>query len=439
MRILRGSSGFTLMEALVGMGLLGAIIAAISTISSHHYESHRRNVLNANLQTLRERAITAVMNQDAWDYTKQHNAFMACAAKVPSECNPTAAPRDFNLYEFAPPAGGVPTPFVNANGAMGFTQDGRACRGFNAENGNASCPIRMRVAWEIACRPGPKGCQYPEEFVSVHFDYAPGGKHQAGLNLRRFNVESFSRRNLALNNSPVHACATRGKVFIGHDRMTRNGTGATFDADEFGCVALTAFKGVRGLQGPIGDQGDRGDRGDKGPRGPPPSGGGDPPVPPCVANPRAPGCPGCANPLSLGCEPPDWCSAAAGSTSAPEICELYKLYLCRYPERDGAVFYNSALQNGVTLRDIEEYMQQVTAGTNIIVTGPDRPQWSAYAQQYGLPYDPAGNVLCQNTDQNCMASSAQAHSAYTQAEQSYCSANPGFCHPSGTPLERCPP
>lgn len=249
-------SGFSLPEVMLAIGALVGVAFLISTLTQSQRQSQKLNEVNSTLASLRENLLMQINDQSAWNVTKAKNGYaMGCSATYPSTCQPGQKADSIVVYT----ANGTPL--------SAFSKDGTPCSSSGQQLDPYACPYRVNVGWQIRC--AGTSCNYPEELVTVTFQYTPPRAPASSLNLSKFNVPRFSRTNTSDNNSPVITCADRGEwVFIGFNAHVANGDGVVTNADAHGCVPLIAFKGKTGPAGVPGDKGDRG------PRGPAAAGGG---------------------------------------------------------------------------------------------------------------------------------------------------------------------
>lgn len=246
--------GFSVAEALASMGVLVFIISSSVMINVKLHEQTASSSRRAAFRILQNKLLSTIAHQGSWDETKKKNDDMACARTYPSSCSDGTA-RDVALYTVD---GTKLTDPSNSN--MGFTAEGKICENFNTEDSH--CIYQAQVKWSIHCA-SPATCQYPDERVEVRFKYAGPER----LNLNAYNIAARSRMNVAKNHTPTITCAREGKVYVGFDQSTQDGDGNAFNADSFGCVPLSAFRGSTGLQGPPGPLGEKGPTGQMGPRG----------------------------------------------------------------------------------------------------------------------------------------------------------------------------
>ena len=402
MRSASRSSGFTLIEILVTTAVMMIAFGVIITTVEAHRREVKRIAFISQLQSLREAAVAAIANQTAWQNTRNGNrTLMDCMTKFPATCGvpvPNAPAANFNLYD------GTGKILINSNApTSGFDEYGKPCGNYLA-SGSRDCPVRVRTTWNIVCS-GADGCKYPEEYVSVLFDYSPPPGTGYVVNLNRINLKAFSRTNLLDNQSPTVTCATRNLIFVGFGKTVLNGQRQPTNADVDGCVPLQAFKGPVGFRGFMGPMGPRGPRGPIGPMGPP----------------------GNTTPAPLP-EPEPIDPQVAICNSYGQICALYSQYFGRFPDAAGAAFWASQLAGGQSLESIEANFQVVASGGQYVTTGFDRPTlWNDISASLGLPSGPVGDAPCSG-DVTCMQINAAATNQFNAAINSYCDANPGSCY-----------
>lgn len=262
-KILRSEYGFSVVEALVAVGILTSIIGASLISSVSLQKSSASNARKSAFTTLSSNLMSVISQQNAWDLTKDKNSSMRCATFIPSKC-PDGTRAEIALYN----VDGVKiTDPSNKN--QGFTSEGEICNDFDGTD--KACRYRANVYWSIHCSSN-ETCQYPDEKIEIRFAYAGPEK----FNLSALNIMPRSRTNLADNHSPIANCAHKGKFYIGFGNSHEDGDGKTYVGDIEGCVSMAAFRGAtgtvgatgaKGIQGIQGYQGAAGSRGSSGPQG----------------------------------------------------------------------------------------------------------------------------------------------------------------------------
>ncbi len=236
--------GFSLVEALVALGILGVVMTVAITLSHDMLKNQARNQVSSSLDMISMSLLGHISNQDSWDQTRLQNAVMSCALMTPSQC-PAGWGGAISLYD----SRGNKI-LDSANADQGFRMDGSTCTGYLT--GQNNCVIQASLAWKIQCQ-SVESCKYPEEQFELRFGYK--GSEKVDLNLKKYEKISNTRMNLATNQSPQSTCVSKNMVFVGFDQTVRNGDSVPTAADEDGCVPLSALRGQRGIAGANGPNG----------------------------------------------------------------------------------------------------------------------------------------------------------------------------------------
>jgi prepilin-type N-terminal cleavage/methylation domain-containing protein len=135
------SLGFSLLEVMIGVGILSILTSAMFSIFVDSQFALRRTREKDFVQDLRSRIIQEINRQDSWIETYRRNSNFSCLLQRPPTCTDVASEFPFILYNRI---GGVAHDAVSSS-TSGFTWDGRAC---NTALDNA-CPYRLELTWRL--------------------------------------------------------------------------------------------------------------------------------------------------------------------------------------------------------------------------------------------------------------------------------------------------
>lgn len=241
--------GMSLVEALVGISMIGVVAASAATLMVNVTDSHAVANDKVSLTNISSSLMNVIMNEAAWSVTKTRNSSMACSRTVPSSCA-SGHKSEVSLFN----SEGKQLTHLN-NPDWGFYSNGQPCSTY----GSNGCNFKAEIHWEVKCS-NTQSCLYPVEEVSIKFSYAG----TRSINTALYDIHALSRSSHAMNSSPFSVCATKGMSFVGYGRSIASATGGTYTADQHGCISSLAFQGARGSQGPQGPRGPAGIKGKDG-------------------------------------------------------------------------------------------------------------------------------------------------------------------------------
>lgn len=151
----KSSSGFTLIEALIAVNLIGISIYFGSTAITQLTKMKSNSQLYMNVNLAKRNLVSILQNNTAWVYTINGNG-----AEFDCLKNITGTISDPGCEVKSDPAG---YPFIiytdsNAvyydpinNPTAGFDNKGDVCNTFDSVNGNPACPYRAWLKWRPHC------------------------------------------------------------------------------------------------------------------------------------------------------------------------------------------------------------------------------------------------------------------------------------------------
>lgn len=181
-------NGFTLMEVLIAVALIGITVGVSTNIIYNMTAAQRRNRLLVTLTTLKENLSAAMFSDTAWLKTINDSANAANMT-----CLATAAPCP------VPPAGGYNfklldtsgnTVYDSTTGTGGFTPDGTPCT--LPASANNDCPISYTMKWQPVCPAFP--CVNPTVKLIATLNYAPfNNNFPAAINTANYSIPLTAR------------------------------------------------------------------------------------------------------------------------------------------------------------------------------------------------------------------------------------------------------
>jgi len=175
----QGKSGFSLLEIVIAMGLLGVGGFFMTSMLQTSFRNSTQMNVTTQADALRRNLVNTISNDSAWGNTVNANGSLSCLAPLyTNPPNPTAkstcAPNTITpigniIVKDGGPSGGnlVYDPRVTTNG---FTATGAPCNNFVKAGGNDLCPFRMDLAVNIICG---ANCDKPQVKVMGTMAYVP--------------------------------------------------------------------------------------------------------------------------------------------------------------------------------------------------------------------------------------------------------------------------
>ncbi len=196
--------GFTLVESLVAVALVGLLLMFLMTVTQQYYTIKKANDLSRTAANLRDLMVDSINSVRGWSQTVHNpsNNKLRClkdATDCYNQSGPFAVINGTGNIIFDP----VSSP------NNGFDAIGRLCTGFNsaAASGSDACPLRFNISWQAVCTTSP--CLNPQILIKGDLDYNPLNRNLP------FNPAKYSFsfvRNLE-GNSLLAACAALKGIF----------------------------------------------------------------------------------------------------------------------------------------------------------------------------------------------------------------------------------
>jgi hypothetical protein len=140
------NAGFSLVETVVAVGISGVIVLGASQLFLDVSKEGSKSDVNFWLNARRAEIQNNIRNEIPWAAIVAANPALACLAtttgcaayKDPLDSQRLKLPMDGTLLD-----GGL--------AGQGMTRQGDLCSTFDETNGNANCPIGIKVHWQAMC------------------------------------------------------------------------------------------------------------------------------------------------------------------------------------------------------------------------------------------------------------------------------------------------
>ncbi len=243
LRPLANQGGFSLVQVLVMLGIMGIVAAGMTKLQMQQYKTQNEIAFKANVIAIRQSLISALASDSAWQMTRTRNPSLQCSSPGQAYCGSGSISRtDVDLYDAA---GNII--LRSSSPTAGFRHDGTPCDAYSA-SGNANCPLKVSAKWRGVCQSAP--CSDIQDFISVTFEYTSAGGNNYAFNPANYNIVELNRIKFSSQESPLMTCARAGKIFVGEGKTLN-----TYSADPQGCLEYSAFVGPQGEPGSPGAQG----------------------------------------------------------------------------------------------------------------------------------------------------------------------------------------
>lgn len=204
-RNIRSHSGFTLVEVMLGVGILGIFVLGIGYLTSLNTKAQMSFQSDEWLEQYRAELMRALQDETAWAQmiADPANTGFDCL-RTHSDCTAVSTTPERILVKDRD--GRVISD--TSQPTSGFDVRGQPCTTFDGVNGSDQCPYRVGVSWRAFCA---INCVNPEVRVRVDFVHKPGpGTPQK--NITRYNFKLYR------NSSPdtvATTCANQGGTLVG--------------------------------------------------------------------------------------------------------------------------------------------------------------------------------------------------------------------------------
>lgn len=212
---LGNSSGFSLVEVMVAVGIMAVLIAAMTTLIEFMEKSKSQNTLTQNMTLMQSKIQSLILNDNAWDESigSLTDADPLNLAVPPLVCIPNGTgcihtvkpvpatnPPDNAYYLGAPFVRMHVLAEPNGNRYLdtslpgnGFTADGTPCTTFNpgAGLGTDDCPVRWQLRLAMICPNAVPTCINPTvEVVAVlRYNPSPNNSRFKPINVLKYRVQ----------------------------------------------------------------------------------------------------------------------------------------------------------------------------------------------------------------------------------------------------------
>jgi len=188
--------GYSLVEALVTMGIMSAVALSFSTLF-HNMNKQLKLIESKNtIMSLKDSVRAVLTDETSWQLTVENltNTSLNCLKESASAGGYDCASqfnKDGEIKVLM--SGSATSPYVayrtgksSGTNFWGFNKIGSECNDFN-DNGNPNCPIKMAITWKPQCG-SAAACKSPFIRVDVKFEFNQGnsGEHY-GINAARHN------------------------------------------------------------------------------------------------------------------------------------------------------------------------------------------------------------------------------------------------------------
>lgn len=183
--------GFTLIEQIIVLAILGFLIAGTASVLPQILAMQKNSGRLATLNVLRSKVISTLRNSQAFQETLTDGAnagAFVCWTSTPSDCSAIVAPVAFTpVQSDGSRMFGSYNP--RGNPGHGFDFDGNFCTGYDAATPNPQCPIRLDLTWLPICPEVATGlpCSRPSLQVQLTFSLSMPEELNFRVDLNQLN------------------------------------------------------------------------------------------------------------------------------------------------------------------------------------------------------------------------------------------------------------
>jgi prepilin-type N-terminal cleavage/methylation domain-containing protein len=201
-------SGFSLIEVMVSIGILGIGISAIGFVVTQTFAMQEKSDLARKIGNYRTGLIAALDSDLAWRMTTKYSGNAAILGCLDDSLSvPCTSPAPTGLI--AVMNGSAQTVFDSTRPTAGFKKTGDLCDAFNPLTGNSDCPLRYNITSKIIC-PAVGPCSQPEVEVSGQLAYK-GGPGMPQINTQKYD---FKHVRGITSNTLYKSCISLGGRFM---------------------------------------------------------------------------------------------------------------------------------------------------------------------------------------------------------------------------------
>jgi hypothetical protein len=184
--------------SLVASGVVLTLLSGVVSLLTKQSQSLRYLQVDTAIENVQELVRSRILNEVTWRRIVNHGSnsnALECLSDgtIPSECrSDSSGPTDVSLRLIE--ADGT-TLYNSSNPQSGFTMDAVPCNGFNPDDGNDDCPLRIDFQTRNRCYAvGGNACGNVTLDIIVNVSYRP-----EGIGFLQFNTEA---RSFVVNREP---------------------------------------------------------------------------------------------------------------------------------------------------------------------------------------------------------------------------------------------
>lgn len=183
---LLNNRGLSLLEMMVATAVTSMVVLGSATLLEKSKKMENKDMLLFWISTSRIEIQNILKSQSDWQITQNINPSMQCLSTANTSCAAFVDPQPLRIQIASdPPA--APLILDGATSTWGIGRNGGYCNQFDAVNGNASCPIGIRLSWKVICD-NPQ-CEHAQPQMDVQFQIKEPG--QPLENLRSFDLRVY--------------------------------------------------------------------------------------------------------------------------------------------------------------------------------------------------------------------------------------------------------
>ncbi len=168
------NSGFSLMEIVVVLAIIGAVGIGSTSMMANTIKVSQTNFIKGNIINFKNRLLAAIRKDTSWLITINRNAALNCLIEDDSVmCNDGAVVNNFDVYNsiVTDPVNGTLV-YQASSATAGFDDNGQDCNGYTAA-GNDDCPFRYDLTLTLNCPGAEAQCYKPDITIQATFRSSP--------------------------------------------------------------------------------------------------------------------------------------------------------------------------------------------------------------------------------------------------------------------------
>jgi type II secretory pathway pseudopilin PulG len=201
-------NGFSIVEALVGAGLLGVVIYLSMAATTHTAVVTADKVGSREqvLLSIRRQIQQMIDNDSLWSITTSNDPGLKCFnlqtmnPLVPCNNTPAGPLPNLILYDY----NGIPSYYLT-----GFTYTGAKCPApqvWTFPGGNDQCPYKYTLQYQLICPAPAVSCTFPMVQITGQLNYSP--QTQLGLVTANYGIDNFIRGTSPNPTAHTYECFT---------------------------------------------------------------------------------------------------------------------------------------------------------------------------------------------------------------------------------------